>query len=206
MARTVGRPGKRTQAERSAATTGALVASAHRLFAVRGYADTSIDDIVAAAEITRGALYHHFENKTDLFRAVVEEREQQMMAVVRRATEGQPDAWLAFRAGCAAFLSACLDPQTQRIILLDAPVVLGWEALREIESRYAVALLRMGLERAMADGRLAPRPVDPLARLLLGALSEGAMAIARSADQPATMRDYQREIDRLLDGLASGGS
>jgi AcrR family transcriptional regulator len=201
MARTVGRRGKRTQAERSAATAGALVAAAHGLFATRGYADTSIDDIVVAAEITRGALYHHFVSKTDLFRAVVEERERQLTAAVRRATEGHTDPWQAFHAGCAAFLSACLDPELQRIILLDAPAVLGWEALREIESRYALALLRAGLEQAMADGRLARRPVDPLAHLLLGALSEGAMAIARSADQPATMRTYQQEIDRLLAAL-----
>jgi AcrR family transcriptional regulator len=194
---------RRTQAERTETTTRALVTAAHRLFATRGFAATPIEDVLEAAGIARGGLYHHFASKTDLFRAVFEEQEKLLMAAVASATADKHDAWAAFRAGCEAFLEGCLDPAVQRIILIDAPSVIGWEAMREIESRYALALLEGGLERAMQAGRLARRPVRPLAHLLLGALSESAMAIARAPDPTAAMRASKREIGRLLTALAA---
>jgi AcrR family transcriptional regulator len=193
----------RTQAERSETTTRALVEAARRLFATRGFAATSIDDILKEVGITRGALYHHFATKTELFRVVFEEQEKLLMTAVAKATARKEDPWAAFRAGCEAFLEACLDPDTQRIILIDATSVIGWDAMREIESRYALALLEGGLERAMAAGKLARRPARPLAHLLLGALSESAMAIARSADPTATMKAARLEITRLLTALAA---
>jgi AcrR family transcriptional regulator len=110
-------PRRRTQAERTEATTRALVESARRLFAARGYAPTSIDDIIGAVGITRGALYHHFETKTELFRCAFEEQEKLLMAAVMKATAKKDDPWSAFRAGCEAFLEACLEPAVQRIIL-----------------------------------------------------------------------------------------
>jgi AcrR family transcriptional regulator len=194
---------RRTQAERSEGTTRALVAAAHRLFAIKGFAATSIEDILAAAGVTRGALYHHFSSKSDVFRAVFEEQEKLLMAAVATATEKKADAWAAFRAGCEAFLDACLDPAVQRIILIDAPSVIGWDAMREIESRYALALLEGGLEQAMRAGKITKRPTRPLAHLLLGALSESAMAIARAADPAATMHAAKREVARLLVALAA---
>ncbi|MEO8753722.1 MAG: helix-turn-helix domain-containing protein [Casimicrobiaceae bacterium] len=196
-------PRRRTQAERSETTTRALVSAAHRLFATRGFAATPIEDILAAAGIARGGLYHHFASKTELFRAVFEEQEKLLMAAVGTATDGRQDAWGAFRVGCDAFLDACLDPAVQRIILMDAPSVIGWEAMREIESRYALALLEGGLERAMRAGKLSKRPVRPLAHLLLGALSESAMAIARAPRPAAAMQASKREIARLLAALAA---
>ncbi|MEW6737460.1 MAG: TetR family transcriptional regulator [Acidobacteriota bacterium] len=192
----------RTQSERSEATTRALITAATSLFATNGFAGTSLDDILGIAMVTRGALYHHFESKTDLFRAVFEEQEQALSAVIVAAASGARDAWTAFRRGCEAFLTACLDPVVQRIILIDAPAVLGWEVMREIESRYALAMLRSGLERAIAEGKISRRPVEPLAHLLLGALSECAMAIARAPDAKATMQEARRELDRLLTALA----
>jgi len=195
---------RRTQAERSEATQHALVSAAHKLFATRGFAASSLDEVLRAAGIARGGLYHHFASKTDLFRAVFEEQEKRLMAAVSAATVHKPDAWAAFRAGCEAFLDACLDPAVQRIILIDAPAVIGWEAMREIESRYALALLEGGLERAMQAGKIAKRPPRPLAHFLLGALSESAMAIARAADPETTMLASKRELARILTALAAG--
>lgn len=194
---------RRTQAERTETTTRTLVAAAHRLFATRGFAATPIEDVLKAAGIARGGLYHHFASKTELFRAVFEEQEKRLMAAVSDATADKHDAWAALRAGCEAFLDACLDPAVQRIVLIDAPSVIGWEAMREIESRYALALLEGGLERAMQAGKLAKRPTRPLAHFLLGALSESAMAIARAPDPAATMQASKRELTRLLTALAA---
>ncbi len=191
-----------TQQERSEKTVAALLEAARLLFARQGFAATSLDDILAATKLTRGALYHHFNGKTELFRAVFEEQEKILTAAVARAAAEKRSAWQAFRAGCDGFLEACLDPATQRIILIDAPAVLGWDVMREIESRYALALLRAGLERTMAEGKLARRPVEPLAMILLGALSEAAMAIARAPDPKSAAGDARREIERLLKALA----
>ncbi len=205
VARTVKKE-RRTQAERSEATTGAIVAAAHRLFAAKGFAATSIDDILAAAGATRGALYHHFESKTEIFRAAFEEQEKVLMQAVTRASATKRDSWSAFRAGCEAFLEACLDPAMQRIVLIDAPSAIGWEAMREIEHRYARAVLELGLERAMEDGSIARRPVRPLANFLLGAMSESAMGIARAPDPRATMNDARSELGCVLDGFAAAAA
>jgi AcrR family transcriptional regulator len=192
---------RRTQDERSETTTRALVAAASAMFATRGFAATSLDDILAEAGVTRGALYHHFDGKLALFRVVVEDRERELTERVAAAAAGHRDAWTAFRGGCEAFLAACLDPAVQRVLLVDGPAVLGWTEMRALEARYTWALIKSGLERAMADGRIATRPVEPLTHLLLGAMSEAAMAIARSPDPAATMHDTRRELDGMLRAL-----
>jgi AcrR family transcriptional regulator len=194
----------RTQQQRSQTTKSALVSAALQLFAARGFARTSTAEVLAKSGVTRGALYHHFKDKAELFAAVFEEQEMLLAAQVASAAHHKRDAWDAFCAGCEAFLVACLDPATQRIILMDAPAVMGWEAMRSIEARYALALLRGGLERAIADGKIRRRPVEPLAHFLLGALSESAMAIARAPKPKAAMADVQRELQRLLRALAVG--
>jgi AcrR family transcriptional regulator len=196
-------PKRRTQQERSGQTTQTLLAAATRLFAEQGYAGTSIEDINAAAGLTRGAIYHHYAGKAQLFRAVFEAKEAEMTAAIAAAAQGKKDAWKAFQAGCEAFLLACLDPAVQQIILKDAPAVLGWEALREVEDRYSMAMIRAGIENAMREGRLAKRPAEPLAHLLLGALSECARSIARSAQPDATFREVRAEFNRLLLALAA---
>lgn len=193
----------RTQAQRSEATMRTLIDIATVLFATNGFASTSLDEILQMADMTRGALYHHFENKKALFQAVFEEQEQILTNTVALAAQQHSDAWGAFQAGCAAFLTACLDPKVQQIILIDAPAVLGWTVMREIESRYALALLREGIERAIESGKIRQRPVEPLAQLLLGGLSECAMAIARAEDPAATMQVSRDELARLLTAIAS---
>ena len=191
----------KTQGERSEATIGELVAAAGALFRAHGYAATSIEDIVERAGVTRGALYHHFAAKQDVFRAVVEEAEQQLVASLAQAVGAGRDAWERLCAGCHAFLEACLDPGFQRVVLLDAPAVLGWAAWREVESRYGLGLVRQGIEAAMAEGHLTARSAETLAHLLLATLYEGALLIAGADDPRRKIGEVRQEIDDLLASL-----
>jgi AcrR family transcriptional regulator len=183
-------------------TRSELLAVASRLFAERGYAGTSTEEVVLQAGVTRGALYYHFRNKQDLFRAVfaevVESIHEQVTASAAMA-EADPRAGLV--AGCTAFLDACLDPAVQRIVLLDAPSVLGWDAWREAGSQDRFGLLTMGLHWAMASGQIDDQPVAPLAHVLLGALNEGALFIARSEDRLTARDQVAAVITRLVEGL-----
>lgn len=193
---------RRTQRERSETTVAALVAAARELFANDGYAATSLDAVAGAAGVTKGALYHHFEGKRELFRAVYEHEQQQLVAAIGEAYARKADPWDAFEAGCRAFIESSLDPGLQRITLLDAPGALGWEAIREIESP-ALQLTELGIERAMDAKRLPRRPPEPLAHLLFGAMCEGAMKIARSEDPQAAQRAVWAELRRMLRALAA---
>jgi AcrR family transcriptional regulator len=194
---------RRTHEERSSETTERLVLGAMALFAKNGFAQTSLDEINAATGLTKGALYHHFEDKTDLFRAVFERKEAELVERIQKAARRHRDPWASFQAGCLAFLEACLDPAVQRIVLIDGPAVLGWEAVREIEAHTTLALIRRGITDAVHGGQLAPRPVEPLANFLLGALSECAKGIARSKTPAATLREARAELTRLLDALSA---
>jgi AcrR family transcriptional regulator len=194
---------RRTQEERSSETTERLVLGATEIFAKNGFARTSLDDITAATGLTKGALYHHFEDKTDLFRAVFERKEAELVDRIQKAARRHRDPWAGFQAGCLAFLEACLDPAIRRVVLMDGPAVLGWEAVREIESRTTLALIEQGIAQAVRSGQLAPRPVEPLANFLLGALSECAKGIARSKTPAATQREARAELTRILTALSA---
>jgi AcrR family transcriptional regulator len=192
---------RRTQAERSASTRGALVASARALFAEHGFAGAGREDIVAAAGVTRGAMYHHFASKEDLFVAVVEQIEEEVVAMVATAAMVVDDPIEQLRLGCQAYLDAALDPGMRRICLLDAPAVLGAEQRQEINDRYGLGLVREALAHAAADGRIAPGQVEPLAPMLLAALLALASHVAHD-DDPATARESVREtLDALIAGL-----
>ena len=197
---------RRKQEERSEATRGAIVAAADQLFAARGFADASIEDILNAAKVTRGALYHHFESKADVFLAVFEAREASLTkAIIARAARART-SWDRFRAGCRGFLEACLDPAVQQIILIDAWSVLGFDTIRRIEAKYTYALLKEGLAAAVRDKEIEVGDVEVMANFLLGALSHSAMTIAR-ADHPRTeLAAVQRELDRVLVVLSRMGS
>jgi AcrR family transcriptional regulator len=190
-----------TQQERSEATTTALVEAARDLFAKDGYAATSLDAVVAKAGMTKGALYHHFAGKRELFAAVFAGEQQKLSGVVAAAYGGRQDPWEAFEAGCRAFVEACQEPGAQRIFLLDAPAALGWEEIRQIESG-SLEMMVVGIERAIEARRIAPRDALQLAHLLFGAICETAMVVARAADQPSALRDATGELTAVLRALA----
>ena len=183
------------------ATRSQLVAVARRLFAERGYADTATEEIVAQAGVTRGALYYHFRNKQDLFRAVFAAVEEEVHERVTAVAMAQGEPWDGLVAGCEAYLDASLDPAVQRIALLDAPSVLGWDAWREIGSQHRFGLFATGLHWAIVAGQIQDQPVAPLTHVLLGALNEGAMFIALAPDRVAARDQVAAVISQLLNGL-----
>jgi AcrR family transcriptional regulator len=197
---------RRTQAARSAATRDALIAAARRLFAERGYGEVGTEEIVRAAGVTRGALYHHFADKTELFAAVFEALETEVAARIAAAgaAEPDPDPIAVMRAAVAGWLDACADPEVHRIMLIDAPSVLGWERWTEISNRYNMGLAQALLAQAMEMGRIAEQPVAPLGHTIIGAVREAAMYLARADDQAAARRDVGLVMDQLLRGLARG--
>lgn len=198
---------KRTQKERREATRGALIAAARRLFAEQGFAQTGTPQIVAEAGVTRGALYHHFADKTDLFKAVYETIEAELVetiwaAALAETRETPAETALAhLRAGAEAFLDACLDPQVHRITLIDAPVALGWEEWKRLDAEYGLGVVRLALQRATDAGALRPLPLDTLAHTVLGALTETALLVARADDPEAARDDAVEVVHVLIDGL-----
>jgi AcrR family transcriptional regulator len=196
---------KRTKhAERSEATRGALIAAARPLFAERGYAAVGTEEIVRAAGVTRGALYHQFTDKRELFAAVFEQVEADVTQRTARAAvaSGASDPLDVLRVGALGWLEACSEPEVQRIVLLDGPAVLGWEAWREIGMRYALGLVENELQAAVDAGSLAPQPVAALAHVLMGALDEAALYVATADDQDAARAEVGAVLDRLLGSLA----
>jgi|SRR5271166_7131978 len=194
---------KRRQAENSAATRAALLKIARKLFAEKGYADTPTEEVVRRARVTRGALYHHFRDKQDLFEAVLDQEETKIAAEVVAVASRQGDAWSALKSGCSAFLDACLDPAVQRIVLIDAPAVLGWEKWREIDAKYFLSGVKATIQAAIDARLVTPQPVAPLAHVLSGALNEASMLIAHSEDPAKTRREVSYVIERVLDAMRS---
>jgi AcrR family transcriptional regulator len=192
---------RRTQAERTEATTAALVEAARELFARDGYDATSLDAVAARAKVTKGAVYHHFDGKRQLFEAVFTREVEQLATPLVEAYARKKDPWEAFKAGCRAFLDECLDPDLQRIVLLDALAAIGWEQVRRLESPL-LDMMQLGIAQAAEAGRIAARPPGPLAHFLYGALCETAMIVARADDQNSAHRQAVSEINRILDGLA----
>jgi AcrR family transcriptional regulator len=186
---------------RSEATREQLMTAARPLFAARGYAAVGTEEIVRAAGVTRGALYHQFRDKAELFAAVVEQLEAEVTARVAQGAVGAGDPLEALRAGTRMFLEVCSEPDVERILLLDAPAVLGWDRWREVSARYGLGLLRGALEAAMEAGVIAPAPAMPLAHMLMSALDEGAMYVARAEDGAGARAEVLAVVDRLLDGL-----
>jgi AcrR family transcriptional regulator len=190
------------RAEHASDTRAALLAVARRMFAASGYDGTGTEQIVAEARVTRGALYHHFRDKADLFRAVMEEAAGD---VARRLTDDQmqsdASALDEIRDGVGAFLEVCVGGDFQRIVLIDGPRVLGDQAWDELVERFGRTLLEEWLTRAIAAGDMDEVPVRPLARLLIAMLTEASLAIARAEDPRGTSAELRVTLTRLLDGL-----
>ena len=187
--------------EQGQATRRELVAIATRLFVAHGYHDTSIDAVLAEAGISRGALYHHFDGKDALFEAVLDQVEHDVAERVAKAARGIDDPVEALRAGCHAWLRLARDPTIRRVALTDAPSVVGWEKWREIDERYAFGMLKATLGAVAAQGRTRQELVEVLGHMLLAALAEVALFIARAKDSKAAIRTGQSAVDELLDGL-----
>jgi AcrR family transcriptional regulator len=187
---------------RSAATREKLVTAARGLFAERGFAGVATEEIVHAAGVTRGALYHQFRDKTDLFAAVVEAVEAEVTSrIAEGALVGAADPVAALRAGARMFLEVHAEPAIGRI-LLDAPTVLGWTAWRELGLRYGLGLVQAALRAGIEAGAITEQPVTPLAHVLIGALDEAALYVAQDED-PATARAQCLAVfDQLMRGLS----
>jgi AcrR family transcriptional regulator len=193
-----------TQAARSAATRTALVSTARALFAERGYADVGTEEIVRGAGLTRGALYHHFADKAELFAAAFEQVEIETNERIGDAvaTANATDPIEAMRIGAATFLNTCAEPEMARIMLLDAPSVLGWERWSEISNQHNMGLVQALLGHAIEVGRIAAQPIAPLAHTLLGALREAALYLARADDRTQARAEVGAVMDRLIQALA----
>jgi AcrR family transcriptional regulator len=199
------RPNKHV--ERSERTRARLIEAGRELFTERGYAAVPVEEVVRRAGVTRGALYHQFPGgKEDLFAAVFDEVEQGVMEGIAKtlAESGAEDPLAGMRAGLDATLDLALDPKLVQLTILDAPSVLGWQEWRAAGERYGLGLVRAGLTAAMDAGAIARAPVDPLAQLLLAAVEEAVVYVARADDQQAALEEARAALHRLLDGLSAG--
>jgi AcrR family transcriptional regulator len=191
-----------TKAEQGEASRATLVRAARALFTERGYGGVGTEEIVRRAKLTRGALYHHFTDKKDLFRAVHEQIEGEVMgAIAARMAAADGDPYGLLVVGTRAYLDVCTDPAITRVTLVDAPSVLGWEEWREIDMRHGLGIVIAGLQGGMDAGVLRSQPVRPLAHLLLGAMGEAGMVIANAPDPAAARAEIEPALLALLDGL-----
>jgi AcrR family transcriptional regulator len=187
--------------EQGQATRAALIRVATELFAANGYDGTAIPAVLDAAGISRGALYHHFASKEALFEAVLQAAEAQATRKVTRAAGGASDPLDGLRRGCAAYLAMCRDPVVRQISLIDAPAVVGWERWREIDEQHAFGLVKAAIAAIAADGRVKPELVDVMAHMVLAALLEVALLVARADEGRIAIRRGQEAIDELLTAL-----
>jgi AcrR family transcriptional regulator len=194
-----GRP--RTKAAQRDATIAALIGAARKLFAERGYAAVGTEEIVQAAGVTRGALYHHFRDKEELFQAVLVQVSAETTTRIAREASTVDDPWEELVTGIDAFLDACTTPEMQRIVLIDGPAVLGWDLWRAIDAEHGLGLLEQAVQNAIDAGRLAPQSARAVAHVLLGALDEAAMVVARAPDPIAARAEMGKTVRHLLDGL-----
>ena len=189
------------RAQRREQSRRALVDEAARQFAAHGYAAVGLDDVVQAVGMTKGALYHHFGSKADLFRAVLEGVQHEVAARGAAAADAEHDPWTQLEAGCRAFLVASTAPEVQQIMLIDGPAVLGWAQWREMDEAASGRLLAEALTGLVEAGTIAAVPVEPLTRLLSGAMNEAALWLAHSRDPAQDLADTWGALSRLLTAL-----
>ena len=191
------------RAEQVAQTRAALVAAGRQLFGQRGFAETSVDEIARQARVTTGALYHHFPTKAALFEAVFEQLHGEILEASGRTAAGARDEVEFLARGFEAFLDVILEPAAQRILVTDAPAVLGLARFTELDEKFAFTAIADRLRVARDAGRLRVDDPDTLARLFLGALTRGSMLIAASGQPKATRNDVARTVRALLQGLSA---
>jgi AcrR family transcriptional regulator len=190
-----------SKAAQSEVTRAKLVKAARRLFAKKGFAAVGTEEIVKKAGVTRGALYHQFEDKRDLFRAVFEQVESGVAQDVASKALAASDPLDALHTGARLWLDACLDPEVRQIVLIDAPAVLGWDEWREIGARYGLGLLAAALQTAMEVGAIEEQPLMPLAHVTMGALDAAALYVAEADDPEAARKEMDPVLVRLVQTL-----
>ncbi|TDC60037.1 TetR/AcrR family transcriptional regulator [Actinomadura sp. GC306] len=189
------------RARQRESTRATLLRESRRLFAARGYGAVSLSEIVGAAGVTKGALYHLFESKTELFRAVLEQVQEEVARIVAETADAEADPWTRFTTGCQAFLTASTAPDIQRIMLVDGPAVLGWNEWRAMDEAGSGTHLAEAITELIDEGLIAAQPVAPLTHLLSGAMNEAALWLAASGDPEANLPDTRAALTRMLDAL-----
>ncbi|WP_405656349.1 TetR/AcrR family transcriptional regulator [Streptomyces sp. RK9] len=192
------------RAQQREQTRRTLLRESRQLFAAQGYGAVGLAQIVEAAGVTKGALYHHFDSKADLFGAVLEEVQREVGTRVAAAAEAHADRWDQLTAGCREFLAVTAEPDIQRIMLVDGPAVLGWSAWRALDEASSAQHLDDALTALVAEGTLPPQPVEPLTHLLSGAMNEAALWLA-SPSGPADPAETWAALERLLRALRHTG-
>ncbi|MCL4254460.1 MAG: TetR/AcrR family transcriptional regulator [Anaerolineae bacterium] len=190
-----------TKAQQREATMKKLIQIARDIFTRDGYAHTATEEIVQLAGVTRGALYHHFGSKEGLFQAVLASVQQDVAERIHQVADQELDSWEQLTRGCIAFLEASLDPQVQRIMLIDAPAVLGWSLWRELDAEYSMKSLHEVLSELMDKGQIAPLPLTALTHLLSGAMNEGALWIAQSDNPQQALQQASEALTHLITRL-----
>ncbi len=187
--------------ERGQATRERLIEAARAQFGAYGYESASLDAILGAAGVKRGALYHHFESKQALFDSVLDRVVEEIAARVARAARAARDPVESLRIGCRTWLRMALDPAVQQIVLIDPPSVVGWTRWREIDERHTLGGLQRNLEQLAEHGRLANGDVALLAHMVLASVNEAALLIAHADKPRAALRVGEATVDTLLTGL-----
>jgi AcrR family transcriptional regulator len=190
-----------TQAERTEATRARLIATARRLFAEKGFAGTSTEEILSEASVSRGALYHHFPSKTDLFQATFEAVEDDLTTDVMTAAGATSDPKRMLERGFEAFLDQCRNPEVQRIVMIDGATVLGWDTWHALDERYGFGAIKAVLELAAEQGTIPSASVEPMAHLLLGAVMQAGMVVARADDPAGAKRAMTKTFARIVAAL-----
>src|SRR5690242_11357134 len=176
-----------------------LIDAGRALFVDKGYFNTSIGDLVTTSGVgTRGAFYHHFKDKAELFRAVFEEVERDLTLRSLASPPSGADSWERLSAGLRGFLESALEPEVQRVMLLDGPVVLGWQTLRAIQENNSIALINEMVAAAIAEGIIDDHPVGELTHMLVAALEEGALLVAHAKSPARARTRAARILDRLM--------
>ena len=192
-----------TQKERTATTRKRIIDVAREIFARDGYANAALAEIVASADVTTGALYHHFGGKKGLFVAVAEHLEQSILDEVVESAPLSGSSWDLLESGVISTLEICARPDIQRIVFRDAPNVVGLAEWREIEINYAFGLMRQTIAQLADQGIVnAPNP-DLTAQILLGAIMEAAHGVASSTDKPKALQQSKATIRAMLWSLRS---
>jgi AcrR family transcriptional regulator len=187
--------------EQGRVTRRTLLDTARRVFTERGYDNVSAEELVAEAGVTRGALYHHFDDKKDVFRTVVIEMEAELDRRVTEAALTSETTWGTLEAGTRALLEACLEPDVARIVMLDGPAVLGWDDWDEIDAEFAIKQVSLGLEVLVVDQVIAEQPILPLARMIVALLNGACREVAQSERPRATLEQVLPAVMTLLEGL-----